>query len=124
MVGRGHHNGEDMPTVFEQSCVLPSRFMAIQMLQRAGGVPTTPPTPALYRLERHAGLDGNGPCKPSAWKARLKKVFPKWALEEWLKLVKAHPKLRLYRKYKKDLDPPFFAFLPNFQGRDTLVQAR
>ena len=70
------------------------------------------------------GLKGTLPVDPASWKTQLKAKLPKWAQDEWRRLAKDHPRLRLYTQYKKSLTPPLYTFLSAFPGRESLVQAR
>ena len=88
------------------------------------GKPKHPLFHLYVHLKEVLKLKGNPPEKPNKWKKEIVAALHVWASKEWLQALKAHPKLALYAQYRENLPSPFFAHLPKFQGRTTLVKAR
>jgi hypothetical protein len=75
-------------------------------------------------LEKTLPLPRGPGCSKAEWKKVVApKLFAK-AEEAWRQEVQMTESLWLYERYKKNLIPPFYATMRNFQGRDVLVKAR
>ena len=95
-----------------------------RVLQGEQGSPQLPIWSLFDNTLQILNLNAELPVDQASWKRTLKKAFSKWASESWHAAALSHPRLQLYARFKTSLTPPFFASLPNFQGRKYLFKAR